>query len=74
MITDYEIREQVRVVLIQCRKEKGITQKELAQVLGSRKTTIASWEQGLSMPSVDMLYRLAKYYNKTMDYMYGDEK
>ena len=48
--------------------------RELAQIIDSKETTVASWEQGKSLPSIDMLYRLAKYYNKTMDYMYGDEK
>jgi transcriptional regulator with XRE-family HTH domain len=45
----------------------------LAKIIDSKETTVASWEQGKSLPSVDMLYRLAKYYEKTMDYMYGDE-
>lgn len=74
MITNFEVRERIRKILINCRKEKDITQSQLAIILNIPKTTIASWEQGLSLPSVDMLYRLAKYYNKSMDYMYGDEK
>lgn len=74
MITNFVVRERIRKILINCRKEKDITQSQLAIILNIPKTTIASWEQGLSLPSVDMLYRLAKYYNKSMDYMYGDEK
>ncbi len=72
MNVDYEIRTRVMNILIECRKEKGISQKELAKILDSKETTVASWEQGKSLPSIDMLYRLAKYYNKTMDYMYGE--
>ena len=74
MNVDYEVRTKVMNNLIECRKEKGISQRELANFLDSKETTVASWEQGKSLPSVDMLYRLAKYYNKSMDYMYGDEK
>jgi putative transcriptional regulator len=73
MNVDYEVRTKVMNILIECRKEKGISQKELAKIIDSKETTVASWEQGKSLPSVDMLYRLAKYYEKTMDYMYGDE-
>lgn len=73
MNVDYEVRTKVMNILVECRKEKGISQKELAKIIDSKETTVASWEQGKSLPSVDMLYRLAKYYEKTMDYMYGDE-
>lgn len=73
MTVDYEIRTRVTNALIECRKEKDISQKELARAIDSKETTVASWEQGKSLPSVDMLYRLAKYYGKTMDYMYGEQ-
>lgn len=72
MNVDYEIRTKIMNTLIECRKEKGISQKELAQLVDSKETTVASWEQGKSLPSIDMLYRLSQYYNKTMNYMCGD--
>lgn len=71
---DYIIRTRIANVLVECRKEKELTQAELAKVIGSTPTTVATWEQGKSMPSLQMLYRLAKYYQKSMDYMYGEEK
>lgn len=74
MNVDYEIRTKVMNALIECRKEKGISQKELAKRIESKETTVASWEQGKSLPSIDMLYRIAKYYGKTINYMYGEEK
>ena len=70
---DYEIRENVRKALIECREEKRISQLDLAKDLDSKPTTIASWEQGKSLPSIQMLYRLAKYYGKSIAYMYGEE-
>ena len=74
MNVDLEVRDRVTRILVECRKEKDISQKELATAIGSKETTVASWEQGKSLPSIDMLYRLAQYYGKTMNYMYGDEK
>jgi len=71
---DYVIRTNVMEILIECRREKGLTQKELAKAIDSKETTVASWEQGKSLPSIQMLYRLAKYYNKSIGYMYGEEK
>jgi len=73
MNIDYEVRDKVRTVLIECRKEKNISQQQLADILGSKPTTVASWEQGKSLPSIDMLYRLSKYYGKTIAQMYGEE-
>ena len=74
MNVDYEVRDNVRSILIECRKEKGITQEELAKVMNSKPSTVASWEQGKSLPSIDMLYRLATYYKKTIGYMYGEKE
>lgn len=71
---DYIIRTNVMNVLIECRKEKGITQAELAEHFEVKPTTVASWEQGKSLPSISMLYRLAKYYEKTINYMYGEKE
>ena len=70
---DYIVRDRIANILIECRKEKGITQAELAKELGFSPTGIAAWEQKKSLPSVDQLYRLAKYYGKTISYMYGEE-
>lgn len=70
---DYIIRTNVMNALIECRKEKGISQAELASTLNSAPTTVASWEQGKSLPSIQMLYRLSQYYNKSIAFMYGIE-
>lgn len=71
-LTDNEIRENVKRTLIKCRKDKKITQEQLADYLESKPTTIASWEQGKSLPNIQTLYKLAQYYGKTISYMYGD--
>jgi transcriptional regulator with XRE-family HTH domain len=71
---DIEIRTHITNVLIECRKEKNITQAELAKVFDLKPTTVASWEQGKSLPSIAMLYRLAAYYKKTIGYMYGEKE
>ncbi len=69
---DYMIRTNVMNTLIECRREKDITQADLAKALNLKPTTIASWEQGKSLPNIQTLYRLASYYKKTIAYMYGE--
>lgn len=71
---DQALRNKIMSILIQCRKEKGISQVELADIIESKPTTVASWEQGKSLPSIQTLYRLAQYYGKTIGYMYGEDK
>lgn len=68
-----ETREKIRNILIECRTQRELTQTEVGKVVGKSKNAVASWEQGLSLPDVVTLYRLAKYYGKSIDYMCGME-
>jgi len=66
------MKNKIRSILIECRTDNNLTQTELGKIVGKSKTAVASWEQGLSMPDVVTLYRLAKYFGKSIDYMYGE--
>ena len=48
--------------LRQLRKEKGLTQEQLAQRLGVAGKSVSRWETGRSMPDVDTLIELADLY------------
>ena len=72
MKTDDEIRNWIKNALIAAREEKGLTQLELSKIINKTPTAVASWEQGLSLPNLQTLYRLATFYGKTLDYMFGD--
>ncbi len=74
IMTDDEMREIIKNRLIKCRTDKGITQKELSDILGKSMNAIGSWEQGLSLPSITTLYRLSLYYEKTLEYFYGESE
>jgi transcriptional regulator with XRE-family HTH domain len=76
MDIDFEVnvKNNVRRILIECRKEAGMTQTEVGKIVGKGKTAVANWEQGLTIPDIETLYRLAKYYGKTIGYMYGEEE
>lgn len=68
-----EMKNRIRNTLISLRTERGLTQSEVGKIVDKSKNAVASWEQGLSLPDPITLKRLALYYQKTMDYMYGDE-
>lgn len=62
-------REKVgRAISVQ-RKSKGMTQKQLADLMNVSYQAVSRWEQGLSLPSVDMIYDIAQALETTVDYL-----
>ncbi len=53
--------------LLTLRKSKKLTQMELAEQFNYSDKTISKWESGESLPSVEILYTIAKFYNVTLD-------
>lgn len=72
MKKDDAIKNRIRNTLIKLRTKENLTQTEVGKIVGKSKTAVASWEQGLSLPDAATLYKLARYYGKSMDYMYGE--
>lgn len=52
------------------RKYKGMTQKELAEVFGVDRATIANWEMGRRQPSVEVFQKMAEMFGVSMNYIY----
>lgn len=51
------------------RKNFNINQVELANKLGVTKQCVSNWENYNILPSIDMLVKIAKYFNVTTDYL-----
>ena len=51
------------------RKAFGISQVELAKALNVSKQCVSNWENDNVLPSIEMLVKLAKYFNVTTDYL-----
>ncbi len=49
------------------RKQKGLTQEELAEALYVSRTAISKWESGRGYPSIDSLREIAKFFSVTID-------
>lgn len=54
------------------RKDKGFTQKELADSLNISFQSVSKWEAGYSFPTVEMLYEMANILNVTVDLLLND--
>lgn len=52
--------------LAQLRREKGMTQKELAATLYVSDKAVSKWERGLSVPDISLLVPLAEQLNVTV--------
>ena len=57
--------------LKELRKEKGMTQIQLAQELGVSKGTVAMWELEKRQPNFDMVNRLSVIFDRRIDYILG---
>ena len=51
-----EIAVHIRAI----RREKGLSQEQLAQALHVTRQTVSAWERGLSLPGLDTLGELAR--------------
>ncbi|KRL79510.1 helix-turn-helix domain-containing protein [Ligilactobacillus equi] len=52
------------------RKKKGITQKELAQIIGITQAALSNYERGRA-PSYDIAHKIANYFGKSIAYVLG---
>lgn len=58
-------------VILQKRKEKNITQKELAEYMKVTKASVSKWETGQSYPDILLLPKLATFFNISIDELLG---
>ena len=56
------------------RKEKGLTQEELAEKLNVTPQAVSKWENGQSCPDITLLPTLAELLNVTTDILLSGEK
>ena len=71
---DTTIRETMRLNIIQKRRDNQWTQTDLADRVGLKKNTIASWEQGLSSPDIDTVVKLMELFDMTFGEFTGTDK
>lgn len=60
--------------LQQLRKQKNLTQEELAQALYVSRTAISKWESGRGYPSIDSLKAIAKFFSISVDELLSGEQ
>lgn len=57
--------------LTRLRREKKVTQEELADFIGVTKASVSKWETRQSLPDILILPQLASFFNVTVDELMG---
>ncbi len=55
--------------IIQCRKEKGLSQEQLADYLDVSRQAVSKWESDQTTPSLDKIIQLADLFGVSIDYL-----
>ena len=59
--------------LKQLRKEKQLSQEELAEILDVRRQAVSKWEQGIGYPEVEKLLLISRQLNISLDSLMATE-
>lgn len=65
-----EFNEKLRML----RKQKGLTQEELAKALFVSRAAVSKWESGRGYPSIDMLKQMASLFSVSLDELLSCEE
>lgn len=55
------------------RQSRELNQVQFVQKMGVTKQSVSNWENDNIMPSVEMLEKIADFFNVTADYLLGRE-
>ena len=60
-------------IIRRLRRARDITQKELGRAVGVAESTISLYESGRNIPDLNMMRKLAIYFNVSLDYLVGND-
>jgi len=58
--------------IIQLRKAQNLSQEDLANLIDSSRVMIGKYERGDNMPSVEVIIKIAKALNVSLDFLIGE--
>ena len=66
--------KKIGLFLKELRREKGITQEQVAEVFGVSGRTVSRWETGTNMPDLSILIQIADYYDVDLKEILNGER
>lgn len=68
------VRENIAKNIAGLRKQKGMTQAELADKLCYSNKSISKWERADSLPDAEILYRIAEFFNVEISFLFEEHE
>lgn len=65
------IRDEISKNLLFYRKRSGMTQKELALLLGVKNSAVSNWEKGVNSIDIETLFKACTIFKISVNEMYG---
>ena len=72
-MSGYQAESIGRIIAVK-RKEKGLTQEGLANLLQITPQAISKWENGVGLPDVTLIPRIATALQISVDELFGENK
>lgn len=66
-----EIKIKIVERLKELMKNYNVNQSQLAEAIGVSQSSISGWVTGKKEPSIESLWKLANYFDETVDYLIG---
>ena len=73
-LIDGETQMEFNEKLQELRKQKGLTQEELAETLYVSRTAISKWESGRGFPNIESLKAISKFFSVSLDELLSGEE
>lgn len=61
-------------ILAELRQDRGLLQKDVANIINVSVSTVSNYETGAHYPDVESMIKLAEYFNVPIDYLLGRTK
>lgn len=74
MKSPLEIKQNIAKKIYYYRKSAGLTQKQLAELLGVKNTAVSNWENGQNSIDTETLFKVCEIFKVTINDMYGIPK
>lgn len=68
---DYELARTTSGILKKLRKERKMTQNELAVIMNISRSVVANWETMLRVPTIEQYYELSSVFDVPVSYLIG---
>lgn len=65
------VQDKISNKILELRLSRDITQEELAKILGVSRQTIISIEKGKYVPSLQLAFKLAKFFDTTIEQIFS---